>query len=139
MFLSDFKSLKTGPRELRNFGLLVGGVFALLGLFALYRGKSFAPWLWAPGLALVTLGALFPRSLKYLFLAWMSLALALGFVVSHVLLGVFFFLVITPVGLVARLAGKDFLRLKWDRQAKSYWIPREKRAPKAAAEYEQQF
>jgi len=138
MILNDFKELKTGPRELRNFGLLVGGVFAALGLLALVRGKGVYPWLLTPGLVLVILGAIAPRVLKYIYLAWMGLALALGFVVSHVILTVFFFLVITPIGLIARLAGKDFLRLKLDRQAKSYWIPRERRK-KGAEDYERQF
>jgi hypothetical protein len=138
MMLSDFKQLKTGTRELRNFGLLVGGVFAVLGLLFLVRGKSAYPWLLTPGLMLVAFGAIAPRTLKYIYLVWMALALVLGFVVSHVILTVFFFLVITPIGLVARLAGKDFLRLKLDRQAKSYWIPREHRK-KAVEEYERQF
>ena len=49
-----------------------------------------------------------------------------------------FLLVITPMGLVARLVGKDFLSLKLDRGAKSYWIPREKKV-KSAADYERQY
>ena len=138
MLLSDFKQLKTGTRELRNFGLLVGGVFAVLGLLFLIRGKSAYPWLLTPGLVLVAFGAIAPRTLKYIYLAWMALALVLGFVVSHVILTVFFFLVITPIVIIARLAGKDFLRLKLDRQAKSYWIPRDRKS-KAPKEYERQF
>ena len=138
MFLKDIKELKTGTRELRNFGLLVGGVFAVLGLLFLVRGKPVYPWLLTPGLILAILGAIAPRTLKYIYLAWMGLALVLGFVVSHVILTVFFFLVITPIGLIARLAGKDFLRLKLNRQAKSYWIPREHRR-KSPEDYERQF
>ena len=138
MFLKDIKELKTGARELRNFGLLVGGVFALLGLLFMARGKAAYPWLLTPGLVLIAFGAIAPRTLKHIYLVWMGLALVLGFVVSHVILTVFFFLVITPIGLIARLAGKDFLRLKLDRQAKSYWIPREHKK-KAAEDYERQF
>ena len=138
MLLKDIKELKTGTRELRNFGLVVGGVFALLGLLFLARGKAAYPWLLTPGLLLVAFGAIAPCILKYIYLVWMGLALVLGFVVSHVILTVFFFLIITPIGLIARLAGKDFLRLKLDRQANSYWIPREHRR-KAAEDYERQF
>jgi len=138
MFLKDIKELKTGTRELRNFGLLVGGVFALLGLLFMARGKAAYPWLLTPGLLLVAFGSIAPRILKYIYLVWMGLALVLGFVVSHIILTLFFFLIITPIGLIARLAGKDFLRLKLDRQAKSYWIPREHRR-KAAEDYERQF
>ena len=67
-----------------------------------------------------------------------SVFVLLGFVVSHVLLTLFFFLIMLPIGLIARLAGKDFLSLKLDRAAKSYWIKRTN-APKSAADYEKQF
>ena len=139
MILEDIRQLKTGQRELRNFGLLVGGVFIGLGILFLLRGKPAYPWMLFPGLSLVALGLLLPSFLKYVYIAWMSLAFVLGFVVSHLLLTVFFFLVITPIGLAARIAGKDFLRLKLDRQAKSYWIPRPHAEPHTPANYERQF
>src|SRR4029453_10985494 len=139
MILDEIKALKTGRRELRNFGLLVGGVFTALGLWFLFRGKPWYAWALVPGVVLTVFGALLPRSLKYPYLAWMSLALVMGFIVSHVILTLFFFLVVTPVGLVARVFGKDFLRLKLDRNTSTYWIPRERPGPKSAHEYEQQF
>jgi hypothetical protein len=139
MILEDIRNLKTGKRELRKFGLVVGGIFAAIGLLLLIRGKAAWPWFATPGLLLVVLGGLIPATLKYIYIGWMAMAFALGFIVSHVILTLFFFLVITPVGLVARLLGKDFLRLRLDRNAPSYWIPRESRDPKAAVHYEQQF
>ncbi len=123
---------------MRKFGLVVGGVFAALGLLFLARGKPFYPWVLGPGVGLMGLGAVWPAGLKFIYLGWMALALALGFVVSNVILGLFFFLVITPIGLVARMFGKDFLRLKLDRNAPTYWMARPKRA-KTPADYEQQF
>ena len=134
----DIKQLQTGNRELRKFGLLVGGVFATFGVVVLLRHKAHYPYFLWPGGVLFALGAIFPRALKYVYLAWMSVAFVLGFVISHVILGLFFFLVITPIGLVARLVGKDFLSLHLDRKGTSYWIPRDKRV-KTAAEYEKQF
>jgi len=134
----DIKQLKTGDGELRKFGLTVGGVFAALGVLYLLRHK--APWpyfLW-PGGVLVFFGAALPRALKYFYVAWMSVAFALGFVMAHVILTLLFLLVITPMGLVARLTGKDFLSLKLDRAAKTYWLPRPQK-PKCAADYERQF
>ncbi len=68
----------------------------------------------------------------------MSVAFVLGFVMAHVILTLFFFLVMTPIGLVARLSGKDFLSLKLDRTTKSYWMLRETK-PKAPEEYERQY
>ncbi|TAL02048.1 MAG: hypothetical protein EPO07_07705 [Verrucomicrobia bacterium] len=134
----DLRELKAGPRELRKFGLTVGGVLAALALLFLFRHKVRAPYFLWPGIFLLVFGVVAPRLLKWIYLAWMTLAIVLGFVVSHVLLTLLFFLVITPVGLVARLSGKDFLSLKLDRAAKSYWIPRS-RTPKRPEDYERQF
>ena len=139
MISRDLKELKTGARDLRKFGLTVGGVLAALGLVMWARGKAHFPWFLAPGIVLLTLGAALPKALKSVYLAWMGLALALGFVVSHVVLTVFFFLVITPVGWVAGLLGKDFLRLKLDRGAPTYWLPRQPSKPKAPSDYERQY
>jgi hypothetical protein len=139
MALQELRELKTGARELRRFGLVVGGVFAALGLAMWARGKGHFPWFLAPGMVLLALGAALPKALKPVYIAWMGLALALGFVVSHVVLTVFFFLVITPVGWVASLLGKDFLRRKLDRQAPTYWLPRARPKTKTPSEYERQY
>ena len=134
----DIKQLKTSNRDLRKFGLMVGGVFLLLGLLFLARHPNRTPYFVWPGGILLIAGAIIPRSLKWIYIAWMSVAFALGFVMAHVILTVLFFLVITPLGLVAQLAGKDFLSLKLDRAAKSYWIPRAQKS-KSASDYERQF
>lgn len=134
----DIKQLDLGPRNLRKFGLVVGGVFALLGLLFLLRHKPHWPWFLWPGAGLMALGAVLPQSLKYIYVAWMSAAFVLGFVVAHVILTLFFYLVVLPVGLVARLVGKDFLSLKLDPRAPSYWIRRESKEPRLA-DYERQF
>jgi hypothetical protein len=134
----DIKQLKTGDRDLRKFGLMVGGVFALLGLLFLWRHKGHWPYFLWPGVVLVILGVCLPRALKYVYLAWMGVAVVLGFIMARVILTLFFFLVITPIGLAARLTGKDFLSLKLDANASSYWIPRERKT-RAPADYERQF
>jgi len=134
----DIKQLKTSIRELRKFGLMVGGVFAALGLLFLWRHKAHYPYFLWPGVVLTVFGAILPRSLKWAYVAWMSVAFMLGFVMAHVILTLLFFLMITPIGLIARLFGKDFLSLKLDPKAATYWIRRE-RKPRSAEEYERQF
>lgn len=134
----DLKQLKTSPRDLRKFGLVVGGVFAAIGLFFLWRQKSFFPYFLWPGTTLMVVGIIYPHALRYIYLAWMSLAFVLGFIMAHVILTLFFLFMVTPIGLLARLTGKDFLSLKLDRSGKSYWIPRERKS-KSSAEYERQF
>ena len=137
--LDEIRQLKTGRTELRKFGLWVGGVFALFGLLLAARGKPHFVYSLGPGLLLVVWGGVAPRTLKPLYLAWMTLAVLLGFVVSHVILTLFFFLVITTVGFVARCLGKDFLRLKLDPRAATYWLPVERPGPRTRADYERQF
>lgn len=134
----DLKQLKTSPQDLRKFALVVGGVFAALGLFFLWRQKGFFPYFLWPGAVLMVWGVVWARGLKWVYLAWMGLAFVLGFIMAHVILTLFFFCVVTPIGLLARLTGKDFLSLKRDRHARSYWIPRERKS-KSSAEYERQF
>ncbi|MFO1514979.1 MAG: SxtJ family membrane protein [Verrucomicrobiota bacterium] len=134
----DIKQLKTGERDLRKFGLMVGGVFALLGLLFLWRHPGRSPYFLWPGGVLMVLGAILPRTLKWIYIAWMSVAFVLGFVMAHVILTLFFFLIITPIGLVARLFSQDFLSLKLDHAARTYWLPREKKA-RSPVTYERQF
>ena len=121
----ELASLPADKRALRNFGLLVGGVLVAFGLFFLWRKSEWGAYLAYAGGALFLLGALWPRILRPLYFAWMAMALVLGTVMTAVLLTVFFLLVITPVGLFFRLIGRDVLQRKFDRQAASYWIPKE--------------
>ena len=140
MIREEIAQLDTRAPNLRRFGLVVGGVFALLGAWFWWRGNAIAPWFLSPGGALIVLGTIFPSSLRKIYIGWMSLAFTLGLVVSTILLGVFFYLVITPVGLGAKLLGKDFLSKRWqpDRTT-SYWIPRAPSQPASRQEYERQF
>jgi len=135
---ADLRKLKTGDRDLRKFGLTVGGVFVLLGLLLLLRHRSSYPFFLAAGAGLTAFGVIWPRALKYVYIAWMALAFTLGFVMSNVILVLFFFLVVTPIGLLARLFQKDFLARKWDKQAASYWIQRTRKM-RTAGSYERQF
>jgi hypothetical protein len=130
--------LKTDTTNLRKFGLVVGTVAMLIGLILLLRHKTNYPYLFWPGAVLVAFGAVWSRALKYPYIVWMTLAFALGFVMSHVILTLFFFLLVTPISLLARVAGKDFLNRKPNPQATTYWIPREADA-KTPQSYQQQY
>jgi len=135
---ADIKQLRTGVRDLRKFGVTVGGVFMLLGLLLLLRHRSSYLSLLGGGALLTAFGVIWPRALKYVYIAWMALAFTLGFVMSNVILTLLFFLLVTPIGLVARLFQKDFLARKWDKRAASYWIQCGKEM-KTAKSYERQF
>jgi len=138
MIREQLQQLKTEPRDLRKFGLLVGGVFALIGLWFWLRHKPYYLYPFYPAAPLLLLGAVWPRALKHIYLGWMAMAFVLGHIMSTLLLLVFFFLAVTPLGLLARWTGKDFLGVKLNRQAGSYWLRRRNTAP-AKSSYEQQY
>jgi hypothetical protein len=79
-------------------------VFLLLGGWFLFRNKPAGPYFLTPGVLLVVFGLVAPRSLKIAYIAWMSLAFTMGLLVSTVVLTIFYFLVITPIGI-----GGDYL------------------------------
>ena len=106
----------------RNFGLIVGGVFVALGSWWLFRGKfqTIAPWVLALGTFMVAFGLVFPRLLVLPNRLWMSIAEVLSFVMTRLVLGIVFFLLVTPLGLVRRISGGDSLNRRAAR-SKSYW------------------
>jgi len=124
MIGQELRSLPCSKRDLRNFGLLVGGIFVLLSAWFYYRHKPAAPYLLIPGAPLVLLGLIAPTTLRLAYLIWMGLGLVLGLIVGTVLLSVFYFTVMSPIGWIARLTGHDFMNRKLDRNAASYWVRR---------------
>lgn len=111
-------------RREREFGLIVGGVLGLLSAWWLYRGKflSVAHITLPLGALLIVLGLLVPRVLVWPNRGWMLLAEGLSFVTTRIILGIVFFLVITPIGVVKRLSGWDPLERR-SGSSTSYWKP----------------
>jgi hypothetical protein len=126
------------PRELRRFGLTVGGAFAVLGLISWARGHEIPPLvLGTLALGLIVPGLLVPRALGPVQRGWMRAAMAIGEFNSRLILGVFYYLVMAPVGFVRRLFGDPLNRRLGDR-ATSAWVKREHR-PVDRERYERQF
>jgi hypothetical protein len=111
-------------RREREFGLIVGSVFVVLGAWWLYRGKFFyAPRIVLPfGFALVVFGLVWPKALVWPNKAWMLLAEALSFVMTRVILAIVFFLIVTPIGVIKRAFGWDPLSRR-SASSGSYWRP----------------
>jgi len=121
--ISEIRNIKSGKKELRQFGFTMGIILAVLGVLLLVRGKDNYPYLFMASGVLIFLGLVWPAGLKPLQKAWMSLAVVMGWVMTRLILTVLFYLVISPIGLLAKLFNKDFLSLKLEPEAKSYWIP----------------
>ena len=125
----EIRAVDTSRKALRSFGLVVGGVFVGIAAIIVWRsGWALTPvaqWLGGPGAVLIVLGLVAPPLLRPLYRVWMGLALVLGFVMTRVLLTLVYYLLLTPIGLLLRLFGKDPMHRHPDPEASSYWIPKE--------------
>ena len=138
MLLEEIKNIKSGKIELRKFGITLGIVFGLFGGLFLWRGKPYYFFLFVLSGIFLFFGFLLPLVLKPIHKIWMMIALVFGSIMTKVILCVLFYLAITPLGLLLRLSGKDFLDLKFDKSANTYWIQK-KQVPFEKANYEKQF
>jgi hypothetical protein len=123
------------PQEVRKAGLVVLVGFALLAVLSRWRGHPTASLVFAAagaGLGVPMLAGVVP-----VYKAWMGVAHVLGKINTTIILSVLFFLIITPLGLVFRLLGRDPLALKLDRAAATYWTP--KARPAGSSSYFNQF
>lgn len=110
-----------GPPN-RSFGLTFAGVFAVLGVISLWRGRERGIWELGLAIALLAVATFAPGSLGSLNRAWAWIGHGLNRLVSPLLIIVLFYGVVTPAGLAMRAVGKDPLRLRRDPQSSSYWI-----------------
>ena len=117
-----------GPSD-RSFGITFAVVFTIVGLFPVLRSGD--PYMWALALAALFLAValLHPSLLAPLNRLWLRFGLLLHQVVSPVVMGMLFYLVVTPTGFLLRLFGKRPLQLQFDPAADTYWIPRQPPGP----------
>ena len=124
-------------KQLRSFGLLVGSVFALIAVWpVLFRGQPLRIWAMVISVSLMVPAVGWPRVLEPFYRLWMAAGHILGWVNSRIVLGIVYFLVFTPVGLMMRLLGKDPMRLRFDSNAKTYRI---RRTTRPSSHMKQQF
>ena len=118
-------------KGLRDFGLVTGGIFvALFGLFFPWVLElSFPAWPWVLGGILAIWGLAAPATLRPIYRVWMKFGLLLSKITTPIVLGIVFFLVIFPTGLVMRSFGRDPMRRQIDSDATSYRVP-STRSPK---------
>ena len=137
---TGLKRLPQDTRSLRKFALVIAGALLVLASLIYFFGThpQRAFWLIATAAVLLAVGLPFPKLLKPLHSGWMAFALAIGWIMSRILLTFFFFLVLTPMGLLLRIFGKDLLQQKLEPERKSYWIKKD-RSDGGNERYERQF
>jgi predicted membrane metal-binding protein len=123
----------------RTFGLLFIGVFAILGFYGLWRGwgQAVIQVFFALSALVAGLTLFAPVFLTPFNKVWYQLGLLMGKVVSPIVLGILFFIVITPVALVMRLAGRDALKLR-KQNVDSHWVDRDPPGPNPES-FKEQF
>ena len=108
----------------RSFGLVFTVFFSVVGGIKLWVGSSWF-WPWFVAAALVLLLALAaPKVLAPANRLWLRFGLLLHRIVNPIVMGLLFFVTMTPIGLALRLFGKDLLHLRRDRETHTYWIDR---------------
>tara|TARA_B100002003_G_scaffold244371_1_gene270350 strand:+ start:105 stop:500 length:396 start_codon:yes stop_codon:yes gene_type:complete len=110
----------------RNFGLVFFFVFLIVSLLPLLKEEPFRIWSIVISIIFLILGLMNSKLLTPLNKLWFKFGLFLGSIVSPIVMGIVFFLVITPIGFVMKIMGKDLLNKKKDNDKKSYWINRSK-------------
>jgi hypothetical protein len=114
----------------RSFGFVFTVVFVVIGCWPLLDGATMPRW-WALAIALAFLVASFAKAsvLAPLNRLWTKFGLLLHRIVNPVVLGILFYLMVTPIGVVRRLLGKDGLDRQFEPEKDSYWVTREPPGP----------
>ena len=109
----------------RSFGVVFFIVFLLIGLYPLLKGNDLRIWSLIISFIFLALGFINSKILTPLNRLWFKFGLLLGKFISPLIMGIIFFFVVTPIGIIMRLLKKDLLNLK-KKDTKSYWIKRDK-------------
>jgi hypothetical protein len=122
------RTIKTAG-ELRKFGVIMAIPLAIIGILMLWRGRFPGPYVISLAALFLVSGLVFPNLLRPVERFWMAFARVLSIIMTHVLLTLTFFLIITPFGWLLRMMGKDILQKRFDRTTSSYWVPVEPDGP----------
>ena len=108
----------------RSFGIVFFVVFLLIGLYPLLKNNDIRIWSLIVSSVFLLLGLKNSKILTPLNMLWFKFGMMLGKYVSPIVMGLVFFLVVTPTGIIMRIFNKDLLKLK-KRNINSYWIKRD--------------
>jgi len=113
----------------RSFGIVFFIVFLFIALYPITYGEDIRIWSLIISFIFIILGLLNSKILTPLNKLWFQFGVILGKIISPIIMGIIFFLVVTPIGLIMKVLGKDLLRLKYNKKDNTYWI--EKNGPKS--------
>ncbi len=138
MLKDELKLIDKSDEAVKKTGLTLGVVLILIALLLWYLGKSSFTYFSITGGLFVILAIVAIPVLRPFHKLWMMLALLMGFVMSRVILTLLYYLVLTPIGLLAKIVGKKFMPIGFDKNATTYWGKRDS-VVKQKIDYERQF
>ena len=109
----------------RNFGLVFFIVFLIVSLWPLTYGEPIRIWSLIISMVFLILGLMNSKLLTPLNKLWFKFGMILGAIVAPIVMGVIFFLVVTPIGLVMNMMGKDLLNKRYNEKKETYWVKRD--------------
>ena len=109
----------------RSFGLVFFFVFLIISFWPLIDEGQIRIWSIAIAIVFLILALMNSKLLTPLNKLWFKFGMALGSIVAPIVMGIVFFLVVTPIALVMKIMGKDLLNIKYDKKKRTYWIKRE--------------
>ena len=110
----------------RSFGILFFIVFLILSLWPLKSGNNPNFYFFVVSVIFLILGAHNSKLLSPLNKSWIKFGEILGLIIAPIVMGLVYFVILTPVSLIVRLFGKDLLGLKFIKKNETYWIKRKK-------------
>ncbi len=138
MLKEEFRNIDTSEKAVKKNGVTVGIVLIIISFILWWLGKNSFIYFSAVGGIFIILSYIAVPVLKPFHKFWIGLSLVLGFIMSRVILTILFYFVVTPIGVLAKLVGKKFMPLGFDKNATTYWEKREKTV-KEKLDYERQF
>ena len=133
----EIKNIKTSKKDIKNFGITIGLILFIISAILFYYNNLMYQNISIVAVAFIGLGILIPILLKPIYIGWMVFAVILGWIMTRVILSAVFFVIMTPIGLIVKLLGNDFLALKIT-DSESYWNNRDSQA-ELNQDYEKQF
>jgi hypothetical protein len=138
MLKEEIKFIDKSDEAVKKTGLTVGVVLILISLLLWYLGKTSFIYFSIIGGLFIILAIVAIPVLRPFHKLWMMLALLMGFVMSRVILSLLYYLILTPIGLIAKIVGKKFMPLGFDKKVATYWEKRDVTV-KQQIDYDRQF
>ena len=134
----QIKNISTGKSDIQKFGYTIATILLIVAGFLVFKEKESHQYLIIISSVFFCFGLIIPIILKPLYIIWMAFAVILGWFMTRLILIILFYFILTPIGLLGKLFGKNFLENNFNSSANSYWYLRDSKS-EINQDYEKQF